>query len=53
MRAWQERYPSEPPLTVSVNLSPKQLFRPELVAEILAETEIYPGSLQLEITEAP
>jgi EAL domain-containing protein (putative c-di-GMP-specific phosphodiesterase class I) len=34
-----------------VNLSPRQLFRPELVAEILAETEIEPGSLQLEITE--
>jgi diguanylate cyclase (GGDEF)-like protein/PAS domain S-box-containing protein len=51
VRAWQERYPSEPPLMVSVNLSPKQLFRPELIAEVLAETEIYPGSLQLEITE--
>jgi diguanylate cyclase (GGDEF)-like protein/PAS domain S-box-containing protein len=51
VRAWQERYPSEPPLMVSVNLSPKQLFRPELVAEILAEAEIYPGSLRLEITE--
>jgi diguanylate cyclase (GGDEF)-like protein/PAS domain S-box-containing protein len=51
IRKWQERYPSEPPLMVSVNLAPKQLFRPELVAEILAETEIYPGSLQLEITE--
>jgi diguanylate cyclase (GGDEF)-like protein/PAS domain S-box-containing protein len=50
-RAWQERYPSVPPLTVSVNLSPRQFFRPELVAEILAETDIYPGSLQLEITE--
>src|SRR5215203_2552048 len=49
--AWQVRYPSEPPLMVSVNLSPKQLFRPELIAEVLAETEIYPGSLQLEITE--
>jgi EAL domain-containing protein (putative c-di-GMP-specific phosphodiesterase class I) len=51
MRAWQERYPSVPPLTVSVNLSPRQFFQPELVAEILGETEIYPGSLQLEITE--
>jgi diguanylate cyclase (GGDEF)-like protein/PAS domain S-box-containing protein len=50
-REWQERYPSVPPLTVSVNLSPRQFFRPELVAEILAETDIYPGSLQLEITE--
>jgi diguanylate cyclase (GGDEF)-like protein/PAS domain S-box-containing protein len=52
VRAWQVRYPSEPPLMVSVNLSPKQLFRPELIAEVLAETEIYPGSLQLEITES-
>jgi diguanylate cyclase (GGDEF)-like protein/PAS domain S-box-containing protein len=51
VRAWQQRYPTIPPLTVSVNLSPRQLFRPELVAEILAETEIEPGSLQLEITE--
>ena len=50
-RVWQEQYPSAPPLTVSVNLSPRQLFRPELVAEILGETEIDPGSLQLEITE--
>jgi EAL domain-containing protein (putative c-di-GMP-specific phosphodiesterase class I) len=51
VRTWQERYPNVPPMMVSVNLSPKQLFRPELVAEVLAETEIYPGSLQLEITE--
>jgi diguanylate cyclase (GGDEF)-like protein/PAS domain S-box-containing protein len=51
MRAWQQRCPAIPALTVSVNLSPRQLFRPELVAEILAETEINPGSLQLEITE--
>jgi diguanylate cyclase (GGDEF)-like protein/PAS domain S-box-containing protein len=51
MRAWQERYPSVPPLTVSVNLSPRQFFRPELVTEILAETKLHPGSLQLEITE--
>jgi diguanylate cyclase (GGDEF)-like protein/PAS domain S-box-containing protein len=51
VRAWQQRYPTIRPLNVSVNLSPRQLFRPELVAEILAETEIEPGSLQLEITE--
>src|SRR5829696_7566719 len=49
-QTWHERYPTIPPLTVSVNLSPRQLIRPELVAEILAETEIDPGSLQLEIT---
>jgi EAL domain-containing protein (putative c-di-GMP-specific phosphodiesterase class I) len=51
MRAWQQRYPTLPPLTISVNLSPRQLFSPELVAEILAETGVDPGSLQLEITE--
>jgi diguanylate cyclase (GGDEF)-like protein/PAS domain S-box-containing protein len=51
MRAWQELYPTVPPLTVSVNLSPRQFFHSELVADILAETEIYPDSLQLEITE--
>jgi diguanylate cyclase (GGDEF)-like protein/PAS domain S-box-containing protein len=51
MRAWQQRYPELPPMTVSVNLSPGQLFSAELVAEVLAETELDPGSLQLEITE--
>jgi len=51
MRVWQQRYPDLPPMTVSVNLSPGQLFGAELVAEVLSETELDPGSLQLEITE--
>ena len=50
-RAWQERYPSAPPLTMSVNLSPRQFFHPELVAEILHETKVDASTLQLEITE--
>jgi diguanylate cyclase (GGDEF)-like protein/PAS domain S-box-containing protein len=50
-RIWQERYPGTPPLTISVNLSPRQFFHPELVAEVLEESEIDPASLQLEITE--
>jgi diguanylate cyclase (GGDEF)-like protein/PAS domain S-box-containing protein len=50
-RIWQERYPGTPPLTVSVNLSPRQFFHPNLVAEVLEESEIEPASLQLEITE--
>src|SRR5215213_2934440 len=50
-RIWQERYPSTPPLTVSVNLSPRQVSRPKLVAEVLGESEIDPASLQLEITK--
>jgi EAL domain-containing protein (putative c-di-GMP-specific phosphodiesterase class I) len=50
-RIWQERYPGTPPLTVSVNLSPRQFIHPKLVAEVLEESEIDPASLQLEITE--
>jgi diguanylate cyclase (GGDEF)-like protein/PAS domain S-box-containing protein len=50
-RAWQERYPGTPPLTISVNLSAREFFHPELVAEVLGESEIEPASLQLEITE--
>jgi EAL domain-containing protein (putative c-di-GMP-specific phosphodiesterase class I) len=36
---------------MSVNLSPRQFFHPELVAEILHETEVDASALQLEITE--
>jgi diguanylate cyclase (GGDEF)-like protein/PAS domain S-box-containing protein len=50
-RVWQEQYSSIPPLTISVNLSPGQFFHPELVAEVLGESEIDPATLQLEITE--
>jgi diguanylate cyclase (GGDEF)-like protein/PAS domain S-box-containing protein len=50
-RVWQEQYPSIPPLTISVNISPGQFFHPELVAEVLGESEIDPATLQLEITE--
>src|SRR5215211_6186567 len=50
-RIWQERYPGTPPLTISVNLSTREFFHPELVAEVLEESEIDPASLQLEITE--
>jgi EAL domain-containing protein (putative c-di-GMP-specific phosphodiesterase class I) len=39
------------PFTISVNLSTKLFFRPELVAKYLGESEIDPVTLQLEITE--
>jgi len=55
LRTWQERFPSNPPLTVSVNLSGKQFLQAELITEIrdvLAETRIAPGSLRIEITES-
>jgi EAL domain-containing protein (putative c-di-GMP-specific phosphodiesterase class I) len=50
-RIWLERYPVTPPLTISVNLSTREFFHPELVAEVLDESGIDPASLQLEITE--
>jgi EAL domain-containing protein (putative c-di-GMP-specific phosphodiesterase class I) len=50
-RAWQERYPNAPLLTVAVNVWPKQIFHPELVAKILSEIGIDPSTLHLEITE--
>ena len=51
---WQKLSPSEPPLTMSVNLSAKQFMNQDLVTEIrqvLGETGIPPESLRLEITE--
>ena len=54
-RNLQERYVLTPPLHMAVNLSARQLQRPEIVgeiAEILLETELSPHSLVLEITES-
>jgi diguanylate cyclase (GGDEF)-like protein len=51
---WQSAYPDRPPLSVSVNLSPRQLLDRTLVAmvaETLHETGLDPASLCLEITE--
>lgn len=55
MSAWQSRYPSNPPLTVSVNLSKKQFAQPDLFEQVelaLRESNLPPGCLQLEITES-
>jgi len=54
-REWQRRFPKDPPLVMSVNLSARQFAQPGLVddvARILAETELDPSSLELEITES-
>jgi diguanylate cyclase (GGDEF)-like protein/PAS domain S-box-containing protein len=51
----QQRFPSTPPFHMAVNLSARQLQRPEIVDEvrdILAETSLDPTSLILEITES-
>jgi len=52
---WQRHYPHEPPLTMSVNASARQLGQPEFteaVADVLRDHRIAPGSLILEITES-
>jgi EAL domain-containing protein (putative c-di-GMP-specific phosphodiesterase class I) len=51
----QDRFPNDPPLHMAVNLSARQIARPELVdevREILIETQLDPRSLILEITES-
>jgi EAL domain-containing protein (putative c-di-GMP-specific phosphodiesterase class I) len=52
---WQEQCPTEMPLTVSVNLSPRQFAHPNLVEDArqaLAESSLDPRYLKLEITES-
>ena len=54
-RKWQQTYPASPPLFVSVNLSVKQFNQPGLVeniAKLLAESQLPPRCLKLEITES-
>jgi diguanylate cyclase (GGDEF)-like protein/PAS domain S-box-containing protein len=55
MQQWQEQFPSDPPLFISVNLSSRQFTEPNLidqVKEILEETGLAARSLKLEITES-
>jgi diguanylate cyclase (GGDEF)-like protein len=54
-REWQEQYPMDAPLTISVNLSGKQFAQPDLIEQIekiLQETNLAPTALKLEITES-
>jgi len=54
LAALDRRHPGERPLSLSVNLSHKQFFHPDLFAQVeeaLASSGLAPGSLGLEITE--
>jgi PAS domain S-box-containing protein len=54
LRAWQCEFPSTPPLTMSVNITAKNFAQPDLASEIrevLKQTGVDPGCLQLEIIE--
>jgi diguanylate cyclase (GGDEF)-like protein/PAS domain S-box-containing protein len=52
--AWQAEFPLDPPLVLSVNLSPRQFQQSDLVAvmaRVVSDTGLAPGCLKLEITE--
>ncbi|MGW1723102.1 putative bifunctional diguanylate cyclase/phosphodiesterase [Streptomyces sp. NPDC002306] len=54
-RRWQLDHPDEPPIFVSVNVAVRQIWDSDLVADVakvLAETELAPSLLQLELTES-
>jgi diguanylate cyclase (GGDEF)-like protein/PAS domain S-box-containing protein len=55
MRTWQSRFPDDPPLFISVNLSARQLLQTDLVQQcraVLEETQLMRNSLSLEFTES-
>ena len=52
---WHDQYPSDPPLTMNVNLSPRQCSQKDLVqkiTEILRNHKTDPTWLKLELTES-
>lgn len=54
LRTWHRRFPSDPPLRMSVNITPKQFSQPDLVpqmAAVLEELGMAPRNLDVEITE--
>jgi diguanylate cyclase (GGDEF)-like protein/PAS domain S-box-containing protein len=54
LRAWHLQFPCDPPLTMSVNITPKEFAQPDLaeqIGAILVEVGIDPSSINVEITE--
>ena len=52
--SWQSEFPASPPLTMSVNITPREFAQPDLASEIgktLEQVGLDPGCLQLEIVE--
>ena len=55
IRAWQQQYPAQPRLRMSVNISGRQLAQPgfaDSLAAILRDETLEPGSLAIEVTES-
>jgi PAS domain S-box-containing protein len=53
--AWHLLHNTESPMTITINVSPRQLAQSNLVADVksaLEETRVAPSTLQLEITES-
>jgi len=54
LRSWQSEFPSDPPLTMSVNMTSREFAQPDLAGEIrksMEQTGVDPSCLQLEIIE--
>jgi PAS domain S-box-containing protein len=54
LRAWHSEFPCDPPLTISVNVTPREFAQPDLADQmktILVETGVHPSSINVEITE--
>jgi len=55
LRSWQELFPSNPPLTMSVNISPRQFTQADLASQIRQILQLNgtdPRCVNLEITES-
>ncbi|MEA1890184.1 MAG: EAL domain-containing protein [Pseudomonadota bacterium] len=54
-RKWQRAFPTNPPLSISVNISGKLFNQPDMITnlrKVLKETDLPATSLRLEITES-
>ncbi|HTF42937.1 MAG TPA: EAL domain-containing protein, partial [Terriglobales bacterium] len=54
LQAWQAEFPANPPLTMSVNITPREFAQPNLayeIGQILERLNFDPAWLQLEIVE--
>ncbi len=55
LKHWQDTYPSNPPLKMSINLSPRQFQLPDIVDDVRAAIRRFgldPRDIKLEITES-
>lgn len=55
LRIWQTRFPNDPPLTISANLSARYFLQQDIAEQcrdVLIETQLSNSSLNIEITES-